>query len=386
MWRRERLYRATGLLTRRETEAAGAALLELQRGLTGSRARAGSFYMEDRELFGAYLLYYWPVSYMQVSLALAELRLEPRSVLDLGSGPGPASAAIIDALAETNPAHTAEGPGGGGLEELVLVDGSARALDAASTLLAPTLAGALRPSTLVANLESGAELPEGPFDLVVTGHCLNELWIGRDDAIARRARLLEMAAARLTPGGAILVLEPALLSTSRELLELRDLLASRGWALLGPCPGSYPCPALAAGSERSCHCLSSWRPPAPVAQLAAAAGLDRGSVKFSYIALSPNASTSVAPGGRGSPSWRRVVSDPMLNKAGRLRYLLCGEGRLETLSAAADDEAARRQLFMSLARGDIVELRGAEPRPGGGFGLGPRSELAIRARAPEAAS
>ena len=87
----------SGKLTRREIEAAGAALLALQRGLTGDRGLAGRAYMDDRELLGAYLLYYWPVSYMQVSVSLAERPFSPRRVLDLGSGPGPASAAAIDA-------------------------------------------------------------------------------------------------------------------------------------------------------------------------------------------------------------------------------------------------------------------------------------------------
>lgn len=348
----------------KEIEAAGAALLALQRGLTGGRALAGGGYMEDPDLLGAYVLYYWPVSYMQVSLALAEHPFAPRRVLDLGSGPGPASAAVIDALAP-----------GESLDELLLVDGSRKALDLAVSILG-------KATTVRLDLESAAELPEGPFDLIVMGHCLNELWKGEPDSLERRARLVERAALRLAPEGRILLLEPALLSTCRSLIALRDLLASRSWGILGPCPGSYPCPAFSAGPERSCHAESPWEPPSIVAALAKTAGLDRRSVKFAYFFLTPHDS----PPDETKGDSRRVVSDPMLNKAGRLRFVLCGEGRLETLSAGAEDAAARAKGFMGLRRGDIIRARGLEIRQGGGFGLLAGSELEVRALAPEAST
>jgi SAM-dependent methyltransferase len=365
-----------GELGGRDLETAGKALLSLQRGLTGNRALAGGGYMDDRELLGAYLLYYWPVSYMQVSLALAERPCSPRRVLDLGSGPGPVAAAILDAPSPPSPRGRAE------VEELVLVDGSRKALALASSLLAR--GSSARVATVRLDLESDAELPSGPFDLIAMGHCLNELWVGMPDALARRIGLLEQAASRLAPGGRMLLVEPALLATSRGLIALRDRLAASGWRVEGPCPGSYPCPALAAGPERSCHAQSPWEPPEAVAALARAAGLERQSVKFSYFFLSPG---SPPEGSRSEPpaESRRVVSEPMLNKGGRLRYLLCGNGRLEAISARADDPIARAKGFMSLRRGDLIIARGLEARPSGGSGFLPVSELEASSLAPEAA-
>jgi SAM-dependent methyltransferase len=381
-WRKARRLRAAGVLGRREIAEAGAALLSLQRGLTGARSLAGAGYMEDDELLGAYLLYYWPVSYMQVSLSLAELPISPRRVLDIGSGPGPASAAVLDASSPGDAAPP---------EELVLVDSSRKALDLAVSILSrPALRGPgaqarTRVSTAVLDLESGAALPEGSFDLIVAGHCLNELWRGESDAQARRLELIERAAARLAPEGRLLLLEPALLLTCRELIALRDRLAQAGWRVLGPCTGSFPCPAFAAGPERSCHAESPWAPPEPLASLAKAAGLDRASVKWAYFFLAPKGSTLSAVALRPA-GCRRVVSDAMLNKAGRLRYVLCGEGRLETVSARADAEEARSSGFLELRRGDVLLARGLEARPGGGSGLGPESSLELRSRAPEASS
>jgi SAM-dependent methyltransferase len=372
-WRDAGRREADGRLSRREIEEAGAALLALQRGLTGDRRLAGERYMERSDLLGAYLLYYWPVSYMQVSLALAEsaggLGSPPRRVLDLGSGPGPASAALLDALLDAGMPPP---------EELFLADASRKALDLGSALLAKGRARPGRLSAVELDLEAEPELPGGAFDLILMGHCLNELWRGRPDAIDRRASLLRRASRSLAPGGLILLVEPALLLTSRELIALRDKLAAEGWEVAGPCPGSYPCPALAAGAERSCHAESPWTPPETVASLAAEAGLDRSSVKWTHFLLRPEGA------GEGVPAARRVVSEPMLNKAGRLRYLLCGEGNLATISARADDPAARGAGFTALRRGDLIRAQGLEERPGGGLGFVPATKLEIVASAPEA--
>ncbi len=363
----------------REIESVGAALLRLQRGLTGKRELAGAPYMEEPGLLGAYLLYYWPVSYLQASLAIAELGLRPGRVLDLGSGPGPVAAAALDA-------------GGTSVD---LADSSARALELAGRVLARD-SGRITASRV--NLES-PEAPgaAGPYDLVVLGHCLNELWRGEADRIARRAALLSRAAELLAPGGAILAIEPALLETSRELLAVRDRLAEEGHPILGPCPpragGAYPCPALASGPGRTCHSEAAWDPPEPVASLAGRAGLDRRSVKYSWFAIGG----AVASSASGEPSNEaraardqadgnsvegRVVSDPMLNKAGRIRYLLCSGGSLLALSAAKDSPEARRSGFASLRRGDVLRIKDPERREGGGLGLGPGSSIELAPAAP----
>ncbi|HCO49646.1 MAG TPA: methyltransferase type 12, partial [Spirochaetaceae bacterium] len=87
---------ATGAGSASEIDRFGRALRNLQRGLTGDRPLAGASYFSSADYLGAYLLYYWPVSFVQVSLALEEVRLRGalpriRRVLDIGAGPGPAS-------------------------------------------------------------------------------------------------------------------------------------------------------------------------------------------------------------------------------------------------------------------------------------------------------
>jgi SAM-dependent methyltransferase len=372
-------------LSAKEVERASKALLSLQRGLTGARRLAGAGYMEDPDLLGAYLLYYWPVSYMQVSLAASSLGSpDGRSlrVLDLGSGPGPASAALLDRFS-------------GREVELFLADGSAKALDLARSILD---SGAARPSrleTFAVNLERliASNIPPGPYDIIVMSHVLNELWRGAPDRLERRQGLVEAQAARLAPGGSLLLLEPALLETSRELLALRDRLVAAGFRILSPCLRGGACPALAAGPSHSCHAEVPWEPPEPVASLARAAGLDRVSVKMSYLLLAPAASeggvatkaSESSPESSSGILRARVVSEPLLNKAGRVRFLLCNEAGRFALSAKRDDPTARAQGFFSLRRCDLVEagglvLRGEASGPAGAppaYGFGPATSLRV---------
>ena len=55
----------------------GAGVKQLSLGLTRDRKLAGARYMDDPKLLGAYLLFYWPVSYAQAREALGELPAAP---------------------------------------------------------------------------------------------------------------------------------------------------------------------------------------------------------------------------------------------------------------------------------------------------------------------
>ena len=185
--------------------------------------------------------------------------------------------------------------------------------------------------------------------------------------MAKRLALAEGILRLLGPGGSFLAIEPSLLTTSRELLSLRDGLGARGCRILGPCLRQGPCPALAAGPGHTCHSEAPWIPPEPVASLAAAAGLDRDSVKMTWVAIGApaaaggTAATRLAPAEAGTVT-ALVVSEPMLNKAGRLRYLLCNESGRFAFSAKKDDAAATAAGFPGLRRGDRIRLVGTEQR------------------------
>jgi SAM-dependent methyltransferase len=400
-----RLWRggnSSSILTEKEIQRAAAALVTLQRGLTGDRHLAGAGYMDDTPLLGAYLLYYWPVSYMQVSLAAvsacdtfrfqadtAVQERRPFRILDLGSGPGPAATAIQDYIHSMQPEA---------VFELTLTDSGKEALRLAKQILCAFRADPVKTIKLTAtttNLEKTAQtaapdtayrsenriasadfLQEGPFDIIVMCHALNELWRKDTDRIEKRSSLLESAASHLLPGGFLLIVEPALLETSRDLLSVRDRLCKNGYTVISPCMGNAPCPALSAGTGHTCHAEINWNPPEPVASLAHAAGLDRESVKMSFIIVRPPQKAAAAgskDNGRryypetGLPESdkvirARVVSDGMLNKAGRIRFLLCDGKNRFPFSAKNDDHEALVQGFFTLRRYDMVEIQNPEIR------------------------
>ncbi len=388
------LWRGTknsGGLTSKELKTAGSALLSLQRGLTGSRQLAGAGYMDDNALLGAYLLYYWPVSYMQTALAASSnpqaffsLQHRPLRILDLGAGPGPASCALSDLLRHMIP-DAAE-------TEFTLADSSGKALALAAKLLQYKAAEgySVKVYTHTVNLERGIEGVPGTdtFDIIVVSHALNELWQGDSDRIAKRCALLEKAAERLSPEGVLFLSEPALLETSRSLLAVRDMIVSRGFTVLSPCLADGQCPALAAGPNHTCHAEVPWRPAEPVASLAKAAGLDRESVKMSFIIAgkrTPDTETAAEPekNRAGETVIARVVSDAMLNKSGRIRFLLCDGHTRFAFSAKNGDPAAGPAGFFALRRYDLIELTSPEIRGNGGntaYGFGKDTKLHVVSR------
>lgn len=370
-----------------ELAVLGKAVLRLQRGLTGDRDLAGASYMDDPELLAAYLLYYWPVSYAQATRALELSGLRPASVLDLGSGPGPMAAAALDR----------------GATRAALVDKSAAALALAARLLAPARlssscldldalardgvaidradegaqggppqagAPALGGAQAIGGGQGGAVAIEGGerFDLICFGHSLNEYHAGEERRVELRAALVERAAGRLAEGGSVLIIDPATLASARDALALRDALCARGWRVIAPCTTDAPCPALAAGPSHSCHDEAAWDLPSFVGALAAQAGLDRALIKMSWFALRPP-KTRAYPASPASPppgqALYRVVSEPMLNKAGRVRRLLCGPGGRFPLSAKKGDRIAEAAGFFALERYGLLELEKPELREGG---------------------
>src|SRR5262244_706050 len=161
-------------LTPRELREVARAVGQLSQGLTRERPLAGSPYMDDPALLGAYLLFFWPVSYAQARQVLGELP-RPGSVLDLASGPAPVAFAALDA----------------GAREATIADRSPAALAAAKELAreAGEALGIRRIDLALG--KPGTHEVGGPFDLVAIGHGLNEVYSAQPDASSRRAALVD---------------------------------------------------------------------------------------------------------------------------------------------------------------------------------------------------
>lgn len=404
-------------------------VVELQRGLTGSRALAGNGYMQKGASLQAYLLYYWPVSYAQTKAALqkaprffervAEIsglagtsgnagtasKAKKRAIriLDLGSGPAPASCSLAD---------LAQGRGEQNMNfEFCLCDSSGDALSLGKKILEAAYAKNASVETRVCNLENlfqpkngapeiagkpknGAAFLDGKkFDFIIASHSLNELWKGQKKRGEKIAALLKNLSACLDDGGLMLLMEPALLATSRALIEARDSLIASGLKVASPClQSASPCPALE-NPNATCHAQFDWEMPQIVADLAALAGLNRADVKMTYFVFEkavagsfgqegdfgngenslqdqkgggPDFGLATETGLAAAPSLANicalVVSEPMLNKAGRVRYVLCDGKARFTLSAKNGDHNAAAQGFFDLKRYDKIKIAGAQAR------------------------
>jgi ribosomal protein RSM22 (predicted rRNA methylase) len=315
--------------------------------------------MDEPSLLGAYLLFFWPVSYAQARQVLGELPRFSGAALDLASGPGPLAFAALDA----------------GAREVTIVDRSAAALAAASGLAADAGEALSVRRGDVATARPAQIDVRGPFDLISIGHGLNEMYEGQLDASERRAEMLDSWMGLLKDGGSLLIIEPALRETSRNLLRVRDLLVQRGRVVRAPCLYRGNCPALVKESDW-CHAERNWRRPPLVEAIAAAAGLRKESLKMSYLLMaSPQAGWNEPPPGRAF----RIVSEPLRGK-GRLRYMGCGpEGRIG-LALQEKHRTEENKAFFALQRGDVVVLTHAEPR-GDGLALNERSEVRVVAPA-----
>ncbi len=325
--------------------AAGVA--ELSRLFTRHKLSPLHGYLDDEKLRRSYLAYFFPVNLAKVRAVLGELprdRDEPTSpprpvrVLDLGSGPGPATVACLTWLRGERRAW-------GGPIELVLVDRAEPALSVARQVIAACRQGEVTVHTIRADLERRAWLKglpigqAGTYDLIVLGNCLNELYRTSRDPSARRAKLLAACLELLSPDGSMIVIEPASRPEARALHRVRNLLLERQICnVYSPCLRDQPCPALEREDDW-CHEERSWTPPRTVEAIDGHVGFIKDALKFSYLVLRRDGRTIVP---RHSETYR-IVSELRTLK-GEQRAWLCNEagrsevGRLDR--EASPDNAA----------------------------------------------
>ena len=211
-----------------------------------------------------------------------------------------------------------------------------------------------------------------PYDLILVGHALNELWAGAPDAVPRRADWLRgVLVPLLAPGGRLIVIEPALRDTSRALLAVRDQVVAAGLVVLAPCLVQTSCPALL--RERDwCHQSRPWQPPELVRRLSAAAGTDNDRLDFSYLVLAR--AVDGAPPAHG-PDRFRIVSAPLPEKGKRVIWG-CGPAGRERLVRLDRQRGPANAAFDRLDRGDVATLSPLERR-GDGLRVGPDAAVTL---------
>jgi ribosomal protein RSM22 (predicted rRNA methylase) len=209
-----------GAVPAKELERAARALSDSYRGGGATASRAA----RSPGDVAAYLATRAPATYAAVAdvcgrVAAARPGWQPRSLLDLGAGPGIATWA---ALATWQ-----------GIEEVTLVEAEP-SMVAAGRQIAVHGAPALRNGRWQAAAVGTDPLTAPTADLVVASYLLGEL------APAALPGLLEQAWS-LT-GDTLLIVEPGTTEGYRRMLLARDAALAGGGSVLAPCPHERACP------------------------------------------------------------------------------------------------------------------------------------------------
>ena len=284
----------------------------------------------------------------KVSIPLSELAGRSRlptgsrwKVLDLGAGAGAMGLGLLSFAADHHP--------GLGVH-IDAVD-----LDASALSIYSGAVGAIGNSKLdlgtlsIQTIESSAvkySAREGHYDLVVLGSMLNEL--SESDRIALATRAMSAVA----PGGAMIIVEPALRVTSRALHRVRDALIVGGAHVFAPCTNpDTSCPALA--DERDwCHEDRAVVLPSRARQMAQTTGLRDGGLKFSYLVVRNEADALVES--ESGTFALRVVGQPQRAK-GQRECFVCGPGvGRRKLRLLKRNRSSKNRLIERARRGDVL--------------------------------
>jgi ribosomal protein RSM22 (predicted rRNA methylase) len=347
---------------------------DLSRLFTRNRHELERQYLADERLRLAYLSYFLPVNAAKVQAILEELPESdvpaqniqadaPVRVLDVGSGPGTASLAVLDWMQEPSRRQR--------WIEVTAVDSVRAALDEAQNLWnkycrlnAPDHA---RLHCIHSNLERNAWVKfidqSNPYHVIIIANTLNELYRTSQDPLQRQVELIQVLLERLAPNGALIIIEPALRQTTRNLHRLRDqLLTLQACTVYSPCLHEQSCPALVKEDDW-CHEERPWVPPSWISAIDKEVGFIKDALKFSYVIFRKDGARIVP---RNQDVFR-LVSELRTLK-GDTRAWLCNETGRAEVGRLDRDEAESNASVGEWHRGAIVRISGIEKKSSGSIG------------------
>lgn len=339
IWRRfHKLSGPADVLQTREFRSVVDAVQALHKGLETGKSLAGQDYFSSPETLGAYLLYQWVVHYQQGLSLINELPTTPRRVLDLCSGPAPFAFAALKQ----------------GASDVIALDRNQTALK-----LGAEVCGRYGfPLTVRTHDCRKIQFPvEGKFDLIIVGHCLEELF---PDTLKQWQQVqkdwINHVLTYLNPNGFLLIAESSLPHTNKRVLVLRDQLVHQGLAIQAPCVWKGDCVALQGKSQ--CYAQREFEKPYIVKEIQRAVEINLSSLKMSYlITRAPQASWPPLP---DRPLYR-VISPGIEDVQGK-RYYLCGTDGKKTLTSLLKVVPKEARAFEYLKRGELISVDGAEER------------------------
>jgi ribosomal protein RSM22 (predicted rRNA methylase) len=273
----------------------------------------------------AYAVVRMPATYAAVRASLARAmqiipEFAPRSILDVGAGPGTASWAAADAWPS--------------IERTTLIDSNARLLALATQLGASR--DAPGPTASILKGDAAEALSGAPTaDVVMASYALTEI------APAALTRILTQLW-NLT-GALLVIVEPGTMNGFKRILAYRDVLLASGARIVAPCSHEGLCPL--SETARWCH-FSERLPRSRDHQITKGASVPYEDEKFSYLI----AGKDVAGLSRG----RRILATPRISKGG-ISLTLCAPERAEERVIGRAEKAAYKAA-KHYAWGDVIGL------------------------------
>lgn len=331
-------------------------------------------YTETRDFLQAYVRYYLPANVPKIADTLLcsgvidALQPDPETgglrVLDLGTGPGTSLIGLLLAMAQAGRTEPVS---------ITATDRSPVFLDAAAALVQ-----AFRKYTGIHGnnrfmQQALPNAPDEPFDAVFMTNVLAET------AGTLADKLPELLENLVAPGGIALLLEPAQRRVARALHAVRNAMEKETWRIVYPCPGNYPCPALARNRDW-CHHRLAWDPPETIRRVDRYTRMHKQFLNFTPLVLerrrepSWSAKQSTEPAGAAPTatgesmarsSVVRVISDMRILK-GKLEVLVCGdfgdENHLRIVMLENKKVSRYNEVFPDLTRYDRVRMENVEIR------------------------
>jgi ribosomal protein RSM22 (predicted rRNA methylase) len=303
---------------------------------TMDRSRLKKDYFSNPEYLLAYGLYFFPQTFVRISMILQEVLFrgwkspQNLSILDLGCGPGAASFSAAFQFRETPATITAIDQSDGALAMMAK-------LSEDCAVLWPFI----KTTSVRDDFWTWSSRAQKKWDLILLSFSLNESSFSITQAT-------DLFANMLTDGGIAIIMEPALKDASETLEKWRDyLVRNSNLHLWGPCLHHQLCPLLQEG-EFWCHEVRSWQPPESLRFLNRHLYRQIHQLKFSFLVFGKS-----EPEKPYSFSFRLI--SPVIKRKKSFLFTGCtmdGEKKDFCVSGALTND--ERNSIKGWKRGDIV--------------------------------
>lgn len=321
------------ILQTREFRRTVESIKVLQQGFDKGQTLNNGDYFAQKELLLSYLLYHWVIHYQEGLSLLGELPFTPRRVLDVCSGPAPYAFAALR--------H--------GAKEVYATDRNLRALELGAEVCGRYgMPLTIRPW----DCKKGSLPVEGKFDLIILGHCLQELFPETEKNWQEtQYAFIQSLFNRLTPQGFLLIVDNSYLDANRRLLTLRDRLVESGISIQAPCLWRGECPALKT-TNSPCYAQREMEKPYLIKEFQRAAQINLSSLKMTYVIFRSRGWEWPDLNGK---NLYRVISPAFDTFQGK-RYYLCGNEGKFNLGSHVDPLPKEAKAFDYLKRGEVISI------------------------------